>query len=303
MGLARGWVGLAAGALVISALAPARAQTAPAPPDVKWGRDGAITGAALVGYGLATLIPVDDKALWQRQLLPIDDRLKGRLSVSAALTSDVLGAIDVFAPLGLLVGQGGGLNEANVKRLLLYAESVSVSVFANGVTKYVVGRPRPYAYSDDPRVQEYAAVQGTESRLSFFSGHASTTFAASVAGAYIYSQYSPDKLSRAAVWSFELVLAGATADLRLRAGKHFYSDVIVGAILGAGIGFLVPYLHGGPAYHPSSWEWAATASAPVAGGLLAQLLPAKPSVTLPLAMVALPWVAPGSGGLMLARRF
>jgi membrane-associated phospholipid phosphatase len=298
---------VAALAAAAAALAPARAsaQTAPtlAPPSVSWARDGAITGAALLGAGLAGLIPVDEKALWQTQLLPIDDRLKGRASVVAARTSDVIAAVDVVTPLGLLIGQGGGFNEANDKRLLVYVEAVSLSVFVNNVTKHLVGRPRPYVYSDDPHVQEFVESQGKDSRLSFYSGHASTTFAASVAGSYLYAQYATDKKSRAAVWGFELGLAAATADLRTRAGSHFYSDVIVGALLGAGFGYLVPALHGGPAYHPSAAELAVIAAAPVAGVFIAELLPAKPTMVVKLGTVALPWVAPGGGGIVLARRF
>ena len=289
---------------VLAALAPARARAQTAPDlGVKWRRDGAITAGALVGMGLASLIPVDRTAVWQRQLLPIDDRLEGRLSESASKTSDVLGAVDVATPLGLLVGQGGGLNEANGKRLLLYVEAVSVSMLANAITRSLVGRPRPYVYSDDPLVEEYAARQGRDSRISFYSGHASTTFTAAVAGSYLYAQVASDRTSRAVVWGFELALAGATSDLRTRAGKHFYSDVIAGAIVGAGVGFLVPYLHGGPAYHPSAGEWAAIAAAPVVGVVLAELMPAKASVTVPLGTVALPWIAPGGGGLLLARQF
>ena len=279
--------------LALAALVPARAHAqAVGEPNVTWARDGTITGAALVGVGLAHLIAVDRTAVWQRQLLPIDDRLKGRASLAAFRMSDVLGAVDVVTPLGLLVGQGGGFDEATGKRLLL-----------NTVTKRLVGRPRPYVYSADPRVQEFVAERGDDSHLSFYSGHATTTFAAAVAGSYLYGQHATDKTSRAVVWSFELALAGASADLRTRAGAHFYSDVIVGAVVGAGIGFVVPYLHGGPAYHPSAGEWAAIATAPVVGVVVGELLPAKPSVPTSLGTVALPWVAPGGGGIMLARRF
>jgi hypothetical protein len=291
--------------LALAALVPARAhaQAAVGEPNVSWARDGAITGAALAGFGLAHLIPVDRTALWQRQLLPIDDRLKGRASLAAFRMSDVLGAVDVVTPLGLLVGQSGGLDEASGKRLLLYGEALGVSVLLNTVTKRLVGRPRPYVYSDDPRVQEFVAERGDDSRLSFYSGHASNTFVAAVAGSYLYAQFATDKTTRAVVWGFELALAGASADLRTRAGAHFYSDVIVGALVGAGIGFLVPYLHGGPAYHPSPGEWAAIGAAPVLGVVVAELLPAKPSVPVSLGAVALPWVAPGGGGVLLARRF
>ena len=292
-------------AIVCSAGAPrpARAQTTETAPNVSWGRDGAITGAAVVGAALASLIPVDRTAVWQTQLLPIDDRLKGRFSQSAAQASDTLAAIDVVTPLGLLVGQGG-LVEANDRRLLLYGETVAVSLFLNSVTKYLVGRPRPYVYSDDPRLEKYAESQGKDSHLSFYSGHASTTFAASVAGSYLYSQVATDAKSRAAVWGFELILAGATADLRTRAGKHFYSDVIVGAVVGAAVGFLVPRLHGGPSYDPSVGEWIVIGTAPVVGVAIAQLLPFKQNMLEPLGTsIALPWVAPGGGGILFARQF
>jgi hypothetical protein len=234
--------------------------------------------------------------------LPIDRRLEGRNSASAAKTSDVLAAVDVVMPLGLLLGQNG-MDEAYGKRTLVYGETVMVSLFMNGITKYLVGRPRPYMYSDDPDVQAYARSQGKDSHLSFYSGHASTTFAASVAGAYLFAQNSTDKRARAAVWGFELALAGATANLRTRAGKHFYSDVIVGALVGAAVGYLVPRLHGGPEVKVDAAEWVAIGSAPVLGAVLAQLLPANADVVKPLQAAVLPWVSPSGGGVMLARTF
>jgi membrane-associated phospholipid phosphatase len=274
--------------------------------NVSWARDGAIAGGAIAAAALAALIPVDAKGpLWQTQILPFDRALEGRLSQSAAHTSDTLAAVDVVTPLALLVGQGG-INDANGRRVLIYGEAIAVGVALNGITKALVARPRPYTYSDDPRVQAYADGQGKDSRLSFFSGHATTTFAASVAGAYIYGQMAADRKDRAAVWGFELALAGATADLRTRAGKHFYSDVIVGAIVGAAVGFGVPHLHGGQAYTPSAPEWIVIAAAPVAGVAIGQLLGARADTLQPLGpapATALPWIAPGGGGVMLARVF
>ena len=152
-------------------------------------------------------------------------------------------------------------------------------------------------------MREYAQSQGKDSHLSFFSGHASTTFAASVAGAYLFAQNTADKRARAAVWGFELALAGATANLRTRAGKHFYSDVIVGALVGAAVGFAVPRLHGGPRVELSAAEWAAIGNASVLGVAVAQLLPAKADITIPLQALVLPWATPSGGGLMLARAF
>jgi membrane-associated phospholipid phosphatase len=269
---------------------------------VSWALDGSIVVAAALGTGLVSLIPVDVTTRWKRHLLPFDRRLEGQLSSSAAKASDILAAIDVIMPLGLLLGQTG-MNEAYGRRSLVYGEAVMLSLFMNGVTKYLVGRPRPYTHSDDPRAQAYADREGKDSHLSFYSGHASTTFAASVAGAYLFAQNTTDRRARAAVWGFELALAGATATLRTRAGKHFYSDVIVGALVGAAVGYLVPRLHGGPKVRLQAAEWVAIGVAPVVGVTLAQLVPARADLVEPLPAVVLPWVAPSGGGLMLARGF
>jgi membrane-associated phospholipid phosphatase len=301
----RGW---AAALSFVALLAPgaARAQSgaadAPATPKVNWALDGSITGAAALGTALVALISVDTHTRWRRQLLPFDRRLEGLASAVAAKTSDILLAVDVVMPLGLLLGQSG-MNEAYGKRALLYGETVMVGLFLNGVTKYLVARPRPYTYHDDSRAQDYAKSQGNDSHLSFYSGHASTTFAASVAGAYLFAQGTSDERARAAVWGFELVLAGATAVLRTRAGKHFYSDVIVGALVGAALGFVVPRLHGGPRVSLSTAEWVAIGTAPVVGAVVAQLVPAKLDFEPPVHALVLPWVTSSGGGVALARAF
>src|SRR5690606_33006164 len=61
----------------------------------------------------------------------------------------------------------------------------------------------------------------------------------------LMSERGLDGRTRAAIWGIELALAGATANLRARAGKHYYSDILVGAVVGAGVGIGVPLLHGG----------------------------------------------------------
>jgi hypothetical protein len=79
--------------------------------------------------------------------------------------------------------------------------------------------------------------------------------------------------------------------------------VIVGALVGAAVGFAVPRLHGGPHVKLSTAEWVAIGTAPVVGVAIAQLLPAKADLTIPLQAVVLPWATPSRGGLMMARTF
>jgi membrane-associated phospholipid phosphatase len=292
----------------------ARAQTVvPSSPtiDVSYGRDGAIASSAFVLAAAMAALPVDTKARWNHELLPFDYRVRDNFSASAAKTSDILLILDLSTPL--ITELALGWNEESGKRTLVYAETLGIGMFINAAAKYTVGRPRPYTYSDDPRIQAYAETEGRDSRLSFFSGHACSTFAAAVAGGYLFAQSTSDTHARAAMWGFGLALASATANLRVRAGKHFYSDVIVGALVGAGVGAVVPYLHYRGREHNtlSRSEWLAMGSGPVAGVLVSQLLRFKRDIAEPFgpahasSVIALPWIAPRGqgGGMMLAQQF
>jgi membrane-associated phospholipid phosphatase len=238
-----------------------------------WWLDGSMTGAAVAALGFSTLISVDHSSTWRTQLLPFDDRLEGRYSPKAARLSDTILGIDVAVPVALFAGRG--FDRDSGKRVFVYAETLLVALALDATVKPLVGRPRPYTYSNDPTVIDFARTQGRDAHLSFYSGHASTTFAASVAGAYLFAQSSSDANARAAVWGVELAMASATADLRTRAGMHFYSDVLAGALVGSSLGVLVPYLHGGPKVHLSKMEWLAIVLGPLAGIALGELLPAS----------------------------
>lgn len=274
---------LASAVLVLLVASEVRAQEAPDPagervaaepaPPLRlsplW--DGIAVAASGAAMGLSLLIPVDTSARWNTQLLPIDDHLKGRYSSQAAHTSDILLAMDVTAPVALFLGRG--LDRETAKRIAIYGETILASMALDSVVKAAVGRPRPYVYSDDPALVAHAEAEGKDSRYSFYSRHASTTFSASVAGGYLFAQSTSDTNARAAVWGLELALAAATADLRTRAGMHFYSDVLVGAVVGSGLGVLVPCLHGGPEVRLSKLEWLAIVIGPLLGIAAGELMP------------------------------
>jgi hypothetical protein len=48
-------------------------------------------------------------------------------------------------------------------------------------------------------------------------------------------------------------------------------------------------------------EWVVIGAAPIAGLALAQLVPAKPTITRALTSVASPFITPNGGGMMLAQ--
>jgi hypothetical protein len=76
---------------------------------------------------------------------------------------------------------------------------------------------------------------------------------------------------RALWWGAMMGGAAATAHLRVRAGKHFYSDVVVGALVGSAIGILVPRLHGSR-YTPELAEVSAGGAGLALGALLPLLV-------------------------------
>jgi membrane-associated phospholipid phosphatase len=267
---------------------------------IHWGADTGVVLGSLIVAGLATRIAVDEKARWTRELFPFDEPVKRNYSPAAAHTSDLLLATTVVAPLALQFHTG--FDRAGGARALIYGETLAVNLAMNSVMKSLVGRPRPYCYCDDPAARALMEGDPHEARLSFYSGHASTAFAAAVGGAYLFSQSSEDTAARTAVWASSLMLATATSNLRVRAGRHFYSDVLAGAVLGTGLGLMVPVLHhdGRPAHALAPAEWIAIGTAPLAGALVSQWVP----FTQPVPHTQLlPWVAGSGGGVLLAGLF
>ncbi|HWN68097.1 MAG TPA: phosphatase PAP2 family protein, partial [Haliangium sp.] len=247
---------------------------------------------------LVSLVPVDTDTLWDRQLFgPLDDRVKDEFSSSAAKMADGLVTVAVVSPVMLQVSRG--LSRETNRRLLLYSEAVSASLFLNGLAKYLVQRPRPYNYHPDQRVRDYAESSGEDSHLSFYSGHASTAFSAAVAGSYLFSLGPGDRKTKAAVWLFQFALATTTSGLRVRAGKHFYSDVAIGAVAGSATGLLIPALHAGKhgLRMPTSIEWGAMAGGVIMGVVVSWLLPLDRDVLTPLegaSALEIPTMAPVS---------
>lgn len=119
-------------------------------------------------------------------------------------------------------------------------ETYFVNYALTNVVKLAVRRPRPYSYDDDTTVADPTA---NDARLSFYSGHASAAFAMAAAYGYLFQTRHPRSRWIAPVWVIGMGLATATAVARVEAGKHFWTDVIVGAVAGASIGVAVPALH------------------------------------------------------------
>lgn len=163
-------------------------------------------------------------------------RATGQGVLVAETFSNVFGYAGVpllsFGALALVAGIDGAFENMGWD-LLISAEATMIAVMLNQLTKFLVARPRPYM--SHPSADTASFVGKNDDFLSFFSGHATLSFAlvASVATVARLRGYSKAYLA----WLIPLPFAMATAMLRVAADKHYLTDVLVGAAVGSLVGF------------------------------------------------------------------
>jgi membrane-associated phospholipid phosphatase len=104
-----------------------------------------------------------------------------------------------------------------------------------------VNRLRPLAYAGNE--VPMGDKTSKNARNSFFAGHTTATASATFFAAKIFHDFNPDSPARAYVWTAAAAIPATVGYLRLKAGKHFLSDNLLGYAIGAGSGILVPQLH------------------------------------------------------------
>lgn len=127
--------------------------------------------------------------------------------------------------------------------LTMYAETLLI---ANGIKEFIklgVNRIRPYMYFDPSTYPQNGDIEAGDFANSFPSGHTTLAFAGATFASYCSAKYFPKSAVFPVVTCVSYALASATAVLRIAAGCHFATDVIVGAVLGSAVGFLVPFAH------------------------------------------------------------
>ena len=122
----------------------------------------------------------------------------------------------------------------------LYSETLFINLGLTVLVKNAVRRTRPYVYNP-----EIPAMEKTErsSRTSFYSGHTSQTAAMCFLSARLYSDYRPDSSWKPVVWTAAATIPAVTGYLRMKAGRHFFTDVLTGYLMGAAVGFFIPKIH------------------------------------------------------------
>lgn len=157
--------------------------------------------------------------------------------------SDVLlfGAAPAAALVTTLALAGGeGKLEETPWDALLILEAAGVAAALNQSVKLVIGRERPFAHAL-PEAQKGLTDHPEDNNLSFYSGHATVTFALAASTATV--AHMRGRKGAGWAWAVGMPVAAATAYLRLAGDKHYLTDVAVGAAAGTAIGILVPAAH------------------------------------------------------------
>lgn len=201
----------------------------------------ALTLGALLGTATEGLISSHHGPGYDLNRFGPDDSVRANFSASSAHLSDKLLALNITAPLLLQMSNGFDTRMGNAT--LIYAEALSLNVLTVSTVKLIVRRPRPYTHSKDPRIIDFMDRQGSDAYASFYSGHASTAFTAATSGSILYALQTDEPGARHTVWGLSFLLAGMTAELRARGGRHYRTDIWVGTLAGIATGTLVPLAH------------------------------------------------------------
>jgi membrane-associated phospholipid phosphatase len=174
-------------------------------------------------------------ALWSR---------KGSDTISNVLG---FGLFPAGALVAAALAPGKGSGGAGLRGMVISVESVAVAGTLIQSIKYVAARKRPFVrhgHATDGSTDAEGAtydVNNPDSHLSFPSGHTGATAALTVSAAMLATLQE----SKAApwLWAGAAVCTVSVAALRMMAEKHYFTDVLAGAAIGAGTGALVPWLH------------------------------------------------------------
>jgi membrane-associated phospholipid phosphatase len=160
------------------------------------------------------------------------------------LTALAAGPIVVFG-LDLLAAYGEGQLDAGWVDLLLIAEATAIAMAINQTVKLIAARERPFVNALDATPEEKdRTAQPSDNNLSFYSGHATFVFALAVAGGTIATMRGYRLMPW--IWTGGLVVAIATAYLRIAADRHYLSDILVGVAAGSATGFVIPFFFHSP---------------------------------------------------------
>ncbi|NJC25406.1 phosphatase PAP2 family protein [Neolewinella antarctica] len=209
------------------------------------------TNAILLGLGtgitatsmyldrrIPKLTEADIKGLDFDKIPPIDRYSTRHFSLKTDEFTDKLLLTSFASPFFLLLDETGRDNFDDMA--LLVFEGALINAALVNLTKVTVRRPRPFNYNPDVPSD---LKLSKNSRFSFYSGHVATAAYFTMTTAQLYSDLHPGSSATPYVWAAAALIPATVAYGRMRAGKHFFTDVLIGFVTGTAVALTVPALH------------------------------------------------------------
>ena len=191
-----------------------------------------ILPAVFIGSTLAIHTPdecrwCDRDSLGRDSLNQFDRSARSSLRWNKTGTPDTMSWITEFGPVALLFS----LNKEHLQETVLPVfQAFGTTYLVTSVVKVSAARERPAVH--------FGGTTSSDANASFFSGHSSGAFALVFALARVNSDRHDSRTKW--IWIAGLPLASATGYMRMAADKHYMTDVLTGAAVGAAIGWWIP---------------------------------------------------------------
>lgn len=219
---------------------------AQSPYTLNWKKECAILGVGLgsFAYGEATnanIIPLtvsQIETLDRNTIHPIDRSAVNHYELWAADMSNI-GVLTLMASPSILFADKK-IQKDWMTISVMYGEMIGLGATIPNWTKNSVQRIRPYVYN--PNVPMDTKME-RDAQRSFFSGHTCLAFSSAVFFSSVYSDYYPHSKWRPYIWTLSLLSAGTVGYMRYQSGNHFPTDILIGAAVGSGIGYIIPRIH------------------------------------------------------------
>lgn len=194
-----------------------------------YGEQWGSIGVALIinSYASYHLSHSSQASKWEEPPFSWDQQYTGHQNANMETASDILPLANLYL-LTHSIGRGHVAAD-----LMLYLEVISWNSAINMSVRNLKLWRRPSSHGSHPE------ELSSESFGSFYSGHASNSFA--FATAYTHLQYSREPHNPMNIWWSSLAygIASLTSTARWYSGKHYPTDIVVGAIAGVGVSWFI----------------------------------------------------------------
>ena len=198
-------------------------------------------GTALTGLYFIKNTDIPKSLKDKSFLLPWDKPFAGVHSSTADVFSDILNGGSLIFPIafaGVALQKDEMVAGEFWSVLAMYSEALALQSGLNLLTRSFQLWPRPHLYNSEKRKEAKGEAYG-----SFYSGHVSASFTSAVFSSYLFYKLFPNSSVKYWGSAVSFGVASAVAILRVAAGKHYPTDVVVGALMGSGISIGIIALH------------------------------------------------------------